>query len=242
MTQNQSESPLDSCPVTMAFIAISLFIYGVGAALTRDIVLKVQQQLPRRLIRCYFWRIVNILVHISGVVCLFSIASLFISDGLGWIIYVICAGIFCVLLVVWDIVANAFVQQYYLIQQQSPGLVHRFYQEESKLGRPKDDGTMSTTTTLQVLPSFYLYVRGSSSSDTGSHSSHCKPDQSQLKYACEHGVPCSQTVTPHTNCETTKNTNRAAPSRAIKYSPTKLMEQTDLETQPNPEDKPLTSQ
>ncbi|KAF7113738.1 hypothetical protein RHSIM_RhsimUnG0107900 [Rhododendron simsii] len=104
MTQNQSESPLDSCPVTMAFIAISLFIYGVGAALTRDIVLKVQQQRPRRLIRCYFWRIVNILVHISGVVCLFSITSLFISDGLGWIIYVICAGILCVLLAVWDIV------------------------------------------------------------------------------------------------------------------------------------------
>ncbi|KAI8574235.1 hypothetical protein RHMOL_Rhmol01G0339200 [Rhododendron molle] len=48
-------------------------------------------------------------------------------------------------------VANAFVQQYYLIQQQSPGLVHRFYQEESKLGRPEDDGTMSTTTTLQAI-------------------------------------------------------------------------------------------
>ncbi|KAG5567249.1 hypothetical protein RHGRI_002714 [Rhododendron griersonianum] len=55
-----------------------------------------------------------------------------------------------------QVVANAFVQQYYLIQQQSPGLVHRFYQEESKLGRPEDDGTMSMTTTLQVLPSFYL--------------------------------------------------------------------------------------
>ncbi|XP_058206464.1 nuclear transport factor 2-like isoform X2 [Rhododendron vialii] len=50
-----------------------------------------------------------------------------------------------------QVVANAFVQQYYLIQQQSPGLVHRFYQEESKLGRPEDDGTMSTTTTLQAI-------------------------------------------------------------------------------------------
>lgn len=83
---------------------------------------------------------------------------------------------------------------------------------------------------------------GSSSSDAGSHSSHCKPDQSQLKYACEHGVPSSQTDTTHANCETSKNTNRAVPSRAIKSNPTKLVEQTDSETQPNPEDKPLTSQ
>lgn len=103
MTQNQSESLLDSCPATKAFIVISLCIYGVGAARTRDIVLKVQQQHPRRLIRYYFWRIVNVLVLIAGVVCLFSIASLFISDGLGWITYVICAGIVCVLLAVWDI-------------------------------------------------------------------------------------------------------------------------------------------
>lgn len=50
-----------------------------------------------------------------------------------------------------QVVANAFVQQYYHIQQHSPGLVHRFYQEESKLGRPEDDGTMSTTTTLQGI-------------------------------------------------------------------------------------------
>lgn len=104
MTQNQSESLLDSRPATKAFIAISLCIYGIAAARTRDIVLKVQQQLPRRLIRYYFWRIVNVLVLISGVVCLFSIASLLFPDGLGWIIYVVCASIICVLLAVWDIV------------------------------------------------------------------------------------------------------------------------------------------
>ncbi|KAF7113741.1 hypothetical protein RHSIM_RhsimUnG0108000 [Rhododendron simsii] len=80
---------------------------------------------------------------------------------------------------------------------------------------------------LKILCFNLMFIGGSSSSDTGSHSSHCKPDQSQLKYACEHGVSCSQTVAPHANCETTKNTNRAAPSRAIKSSPTKVMEQTD---------------
>lgn len=33
-----------------------------------------------------------------------------------------------------------FVQQYY---HQSPGLVHRFYQDTGKLGRPDGDGPMS---------------------------------------------------------------------------------------------------
>ncbi|KAE9460905.1 hypothetical protein C3L33_07266, partial [Rhododendron williamsianum] len=48
-------------------------------------------------------------------------------------------------------VGNAFVQQYYHIQHQSPELVHRFYQDISKLGRPDGDGAMSTTTTMQAI-------------------------------------------------------------------------------------------
>lgn len=50
-----------------------------------------------------------------------------------------------------QVVGNAFVQQYYHILHQSPGLVHRFYQDGSKLGRPGDDGTMSTTTTMDAI-------------------------------------------------------------------------------------------
>lgn len=50
-----------------------------------------------------------------------------------------------------QVVGNAFVQQYYHIQHQSPGLVHRFYQDTSKLGRPDGDGAMSTTTTMQAI-------------------------------------------------------------------------------------------
>ncbi|EPS68058.1 hypothetical protein M569_06714, partial [Genlisea aurea] len=50
-----------------------------------------------------------------------------------------------------QVVANAFVQQYYHILHHSPGLVHRFYQERSKLGRPENDGSMSITTTLQAI-------------------------------------------------------------------------------------------
>ncbi|KAH9728737.1 nuclear transport factor 2 (NTF2) family protein [Citrus sinensis] len=50
-----------------------------------------------------------------------------------------------------DIVANAFVHQYYLILHQSPQLVHRFYQDISKLGRPEENGAMSITTTMQAI-------------------------------------------------------------------------------------------
>ncbi|KAK1578324.1 hypothetical protein Q3G72_029359 [Acer saccharum] len=50
-----------------------------------------------------------------------------------------------------DFVANAFVLQYYRILHHSPGLVHRFYQDVSKLGRPEEDGAMSITTTMQAI-------------------------------------------------------------------------------------------
>ncbi|CAI0426548.1 unnamed protein product [Linum tenue] len=50
-----------------------------------------------------------------------------------------------------DVVGNAFVHQYYLILRQSPELVHRFYQDDSKLGRPEGNGIMSTTTTMQAI-------------------------------------------------------------------------------------------
>lgn len=54
-----------------------------------------------------------------------------------------------------QVVGNAFVQQYYHILHQSPGLVHRFYQDISKLGRP-EDGSMSTTTTMDAINSKIL--------------------------------------------------------------------------------------
>ncbi|XWS76059.1 hypothetical protein CRYUN_Cryun01aG0144900 [Craigia yunnanensis] len=50
-----------------------------------------------------------------------------------------------------DVVGNAFVHQYYLILHQSPELVHRFYQDSSKLGRPEENGVMSFTTTMQAI-------------------------------------------------------------------------------------------
>ncbi|GER31397.1 nuclear transport factor 2 family protein [Striga asiatica] len=50
-----------------------------------------------------------------------------------------------------QVVGNAFVQQYYHILHHSPCLVHRFYQDISKLGRPEEDGTVSITTTMQAI-------------------------------------------------------------------------------------------
>ncbi|KAM7496242.1 hypothetical protein LguiA_020656 [Lonicera macranthoides] len=52
-----------------------------------------------------------------------------------------------------QVVGNAFVQQYYHILHHSPALVHRFYQDISKLGRPEDDGSMSVTTTMEAINS-----------------------------------------------------------------------------------------
>ncbi|KAK8654113.1 hypothetical protein V6N13_128089 [Hibiscus sabdariffa] len=50
-----------------------------------------------------------------------------------------------------EVVGNAFVHQYYLILHESPELVHRFYHDSSKLGRPEENGIMSITTTLQGI-------------------------------------------------------------------------------------------
>ncbi|CAK9182045.1 unnamed protein product [Ilex paraguariensis] len=50
-----------------------------------------------------------------------------------------------------QVVGNAFVQQYYHILHHSPGLVCRFYQDISRLGRPENDGSMSITTTMQAI-------------------------------------------------------------------------------------------
>ncbi|XP_020571961.1 ras GTPase-activating protein-binding protein 1-like [Phalaenopsis equestris] len=50
-----------------------------------------------------------------------------------------------------QVVGNAFVQQFFHILHQSPEHVHRFYQENSRLGRPGSQGEMSTTSSLQEI-------------------------------------------------------------------------------------------
>ncbi|XP_047312981.1 nuclear transport factor 2 [Impatiens glandulifera] len=48
-------------------------------------------------------------------------------------------------------VANAFVEQYYKLLHQSPALVHKFYQDNSMLGRPGEDGSMIITSTMEAI-------------------------------------------------------------------------------------------
>ncbi|XP_021901679.1 ras GTPase-activating protein-binding protein 1 isoform X2 [Carica papaya] len=50
-----------------------------------------------------------------------------------------------------QVVGNAFVEQYYHILHQSPGLVHRFYQDSSSLSRPDTNGVMTTVSTMQAI-------------------------------------------------------------------------------------------
>uniref|UniRef100_A0A0D9W3Z3 NTF2 domain-containing protein n=1 Tax=Leersia perrieri TaxID=77586 RepID=A0A0D9W3Z3_9ORYZ len=51
-----------------------------------------------------------------------------------------------------QVVGNAFVHQYYNILHQSPDLVHRFYQDSSRIGRPAGAGAeMDTVTTMEAI-------------------------------------------------------------------------------------------
>lgn len=60
-----------------------------------------------------------------------------------------------------QVVGNAFVEQYYHILHQSPGLVHRFYQDSSSLSRPDTNGVMTTVSTMQVslFGTFSIYMQ-----------------------------------------------------------------------------------
>ncbi|KAG0456083.1 hypothetical protein HPP92_023871 [Vanilla planifolia] len=72
-----------------------------------------------------------------------------------------------------QVVGSAFVQQFFLILHKSPDLVHRFYQESSKLGRPGDKGEMSTTSTLQAIDEKIM------SMDYGEYRAHIKTVDAQ---------------------------------------------------------------
>ncbi|KAL6182875.1 hypothetical protein ACLB2K_044287 [Fragaria x ananassa] len=56
-------------------------------------------------------------------------------------------------------VSNAFARQYYYLWENSPDQVYRFYKDCSKLIRPEDNGTMSTTTTIEKIKDKLLALR-----------------------------------------------------------------------------------
>ncbi|XP_074588965.1 nuclear transport factor 2-like [Curcuma longa] len=59
-----------------------------------------------------------------------------------------------------EVVGNAFVDQYYHILQHSPDMLHRFYQESSKLGRPDAHGAMILVTTTEAINQKLLLSTG----------------------------------------------------------------------------------
>ncbi|XP_050380896.1 nuclear transport factor 2-like [Argentina anserina] len=50
-----------------------------------------------------------------------------------------------------QVVANAFIVQYYHILHHNPGHVYRFYQDSSVMSRPDSDGVMRSVTTMQGI-------------------------------------------------------------------------------------------
>lgn len=61
------------------------------------------------------------------------------------------------------IVGNAFVKKYYNHLYESPSQVHRFYLEDSVLGRPGSDGEMVSVNSLKVkIQLLMMFIFGSS--------------------------------------------------------------------------------
>lgn len=49
-----------------------------------------------------------------------------------------------------QVVADSFVKHYYQTLHTSPEQVHKYYKDDSILGRPGSEGTMSSVTTIKV--------------------------------------------------------------------------------------------
>ncbi|KAF7152469.1 hypothetical protein RHSIM_Rhsim01G0252200 [Rhododendron simsii] len=236
--QNSSDNPFHSRPATVTVLVTALLIFGFAAARIRPIILDRKQQQILML---------NSLVQISGVVCLACIVSFFIPNGLGWNVYVACASTLCVGVAVWDILRNF-----------APSCVVRLLPcmgpTGSNGGSEKNDGVsdcgndgrnrIAESNGSPVSGSSLVWENqsssqqgGTSSSNTGSHSSHCKAEQSQLKHTCEHGVPSHQTDHSTQANGKTANNNAVSP-HIIQFSPNKgTMSKAHLD----PDEKPTQS-
>ncbi|KAH7848584.1 hypothetical protein Vadar_004784 [Vaccinium darrowii] len=108
MYQNRSDSPFETHPATMAISIAALCIYGIATALLKFKASKAveakedQQQKNTGHYFLYYHRILEVLVLISSMVTPSCLVSVFVSDGLGWIVFVSCATIFSALVVAWN--------------------------------------------------------------------------------------------------------------------------------------------
>ncbi|KAI5007821.1 hypothetical protein ZWY2020_008869 [Hordeum vulgare] len=55
-----------------------------------------------------------------------------------------------------NVIGNAFAQQYYRVLNGSPEHVHKFYHDESILGRPDSDGALASITTMDAINEHFL--------------------------------------------------------------------------------------
>uniref|UniRef100_A0ACD5ULK7 Uncharacterized protein n=1 Tax=Avena sativa TaxID=4498 RepID=A0ACD5ULK7_AVESA len=55
-----------------------------------------------------------------------------------------------------NVIGNAFAQQYYKILNSSPEHVHKFYHDESTLGRADSDGALTSVTTTDAINEYFL--------------------------------------------------------------------------------------
>ncbi|XP_058188453.1 uncharacterized protein LOC131306317 [Rhododendron vialii] len=101
--QNRKDSPFETRPTTMAIslaaLCISIF---AAAALLKFKAVKVEEEEQQTIGHfLYYCRIRDMNVLLSGVVTLSCIVSVFVADGLVWIVFVSCACIVSALLVAW---------------------------------------------------------------------------------------------------------------------------------------------
>lgn len=115
--QNQKDSPFDTRPATIPIFLIALCIYGFATAAllkskaSKEVeVTEVQQPNNKGHYFLYYYRILDVLVRISALVTISCLVSVFVPDGLRWIVFVSCASILSALVMAWDFMLQAIFQ------------------------------------------------------------------------------------------------------------------------------------
>lgn len=112
--QNRKDSLLDTHPATIVIFitALCIFCFAAAALLkskaSKQVEVTEEQHQPYNTGNYYFFHyhyqiLLDILCRISAVVTTSCLASVFVPDGLGWVMFVSCASIFCALVVAWNL-------------------------------------------------------------------------------------------------------------------------------------------
>ncbi|KAH7848732.1 hypothetical protein Vadar_006952 [Vaccinium darrowii] len=115
--QNKKDSPFDTRPATIPIFLIALCIYGFATAAllkskaSKEVEVTEEQQPSNKghYFRC-FYRILDVIVRISALVTISCLVSVFVPDGLHWIVFVSCASILSAPVVAWDLMLHGIFQ------------------------------------------------------------------------------------------------------------------------------------